>query len=108
MSTRSKMLAQGGSPSKPDIQSATIVYATNPNQISIKGINFGASSPTVVLNSIPLNILSFSPTAVVATLPANLATGSYELDLTNIHTQQVGSLSVTIGAAGPSGPERLE
>jgi len=91
-------------PSKPVIQSATIIYSTNPNQITIQGSNFGTNTPAVSLDAIPLLVLTYAPTAVTASLPANLSPGSYALDLINSQTQQVGSLSVTAGVVGPQGP----
>jgi len=99
------LAAQGDPPSKPQIQSATIESSTTPAQLTITGQHFGPSAPAVALDAIPLQVLTFTSTVVVAALPATLPPrGSYELDLTNAQTQQVGSFSVAIGSEGAPGP----
>jgi len=94
--------AQSTPPPKPDIRSA--IVSTTTNQIAITGANFGISTPLISLDGIPLTVLSWTATAVSAATPSSLAAGSYELDLTNSQTQQMGIFSVTVGAVGPEGP----
>ena len=52
-----RMLAEDAS-LKPEIQAATIVYTTNPNQITIQGARFGGATPKVVLDATSLQVLN--------------------------------------------------
>ena len=81
-----------------------MIVSTSPSQITVQGANFGTSTPVLALDAMPLQVFTDTSTVVVAAMPSNLAPGSYELDLTNSQTQQVGSFSVTVGAVGPPGP----
>lgn len=97
--------AQNGG-AKPDLQSAVI--STSTNQITIQGAYFGNSVPTVTLDSIALQVLTFSSSAVTAALPGTLAPGSYELELTNAQTNQTGVLSVALAASQPQGSHGIQ
>ena len=79
--------------------------STNSNQLTITGQNFGAVTPSVMLDGpLPLTVVSFTDAMVVATLPPGIAAGSYQLTLTNLSTNKTGTFIATIGAVGPAGP----
>src|SRR5215510_11733265 len=81
-----------------------------PTQLTIEGVNFGNSTPTVTFNGQPVSVLSHTPTKVVVALPAGTQPGSYELRLTpdgngnDKAKKDTATFDVTIGGAGPQGP----
>lgn len=88
----------------PVINSA--VASTNPSRLSITGTNFGTATPIVLLNNIPLTVVSHTGSTAVCVLPATIAPGSYLLELLNnsVATHPSGFFDATIGALGPTGP----
>jgi hypothetical protein len=87
---------------KPVIQKASANFTTN--QLTINGANFG-TAPAVVLQTTPLAVVTSSSTQIVAILPAGTMPGSYLLEVTS--GTHMASFDVTIGAAGPQGPQGL-
>jgi len=92
----------------PVLSTATVTTSTLPNQIAIGGTNFGTLLPTVSLDGLPLNVISYSDTLAVAYLPTGVNPGTYRLSLTNNSLQgnpdvRTGTLDVTIGAVGAQG-----
>lgn len=89
-------------PKTPIVQSTSINYLSN--QLTIKGSDFGSSSPAVVFNGIRLAVLSFTNTQLTAQLPPGLSPGTYLAVVTNTGSGNTGSFDVTYGAIGPQGP----
>jgi hypothetical protein len=87
---------------KPVIQKASANFTTN--QLTINGANFG-TAPAVVLQTTPLAVVTSSSTQIVAILRAGTMPGSYLLEVTS--GTHMASFDVTIGAAGPQGPQGL-
>src|ERR1700694_3367245 len=83
------------------IQATTVDTAHQ--QITIAGKGFGTVKPTVSLDNIPLNVISYTDTAISAFLPANLVPGSYLLTLTRPHWPFPVLFITTIGGPGGSG-----
>ena len=74
--------------------------------ITISGINFGSTRPTVNLDAMTLTVTSFSPTAIKAALPPGLGAGSYHLAVTTgFLPLGLALLDVTIGTQGQVGPQ---
>src|ERR1700730_14889833 len=65
------------------IQATTVDTAHQ--QITIAGKGFGTAKPTVSIDNIPLNVISYTDTAITAFLPPNLASGSYLLIVSRPH-----------------------
>ena len=97
----SSVQAQSGA---PVITSAQVNSGTG--QLTITGTGFGAA-PTLQLGSLFPTIISSTNTSVIVESPASLNPGSYGLTVTNTTTSQTGSFVVTLGAAGPTGPQGL-
>jgi hypothetical protein len=94
----------------PELSTASVITSTQPNQLSIRGSNFGTVRPTVMLDNFALSVSSNTDTTVVAYLPANATPGTYRLALINNSLDgnpsvRTGTLDVTIGGAGPVGPQ---
>lgn len=94
----------------PEISTALVTTAVQPNQIVISGSAFGTVPPTVTLDSVPLSIATYTDTRVVALIPATVAAGTYRLSLTNnslygLTNVRTGTIDVTLGAEGPAGPQ---
>jgi Collagen triple helix repeat (20 copies) len=93
----------------PVLSNATVTTSAQPT-IAIGGSSFGVIPPSVTLDGLPLNVISYSDTLVVAFLPAGVTPGTYLLSLTNNSLQgnpdvRTGTFDVTIGAVGPTGPQ---
>src|SRR5262249_7738838 len=67
----------------PELSTATVITSTQPNQITIRGVNFGSVMPSITLDGLTLIVLTHTDTAVVAFLPTGFAPGTYRLSLTN-------------------------
>src|ERR1700730_16479803 len=79
--------------------------------ITINGVRFGPSVPTVTMDGIPLVVSSSTDSTVVATLPASVANtpGAYLLKLVNNSESGDDSIravkfEVAVGTMGPAGP----
>ena len=86
---------------KPVIDSATPNYGTN--QLTIAGTGLGTATPTVKIDTVALSVVSHTMTNIVATLPSGIGAGSYLLTVTAAGA--TGSFDLTLGAAGPQGPQ---
>jgi Collagen triple helix repeat (20 copies) len=73
--------------------------------ITISGVNFGTTRPTVSLDALTLSVTSFSKTTIKASLPAGIGAGSYHLAIVTGPPIAPALLDMTIGTAGPSGPQ---
>jgi hypothetical protein len=87
----------------PVITSA--VADTTVSQIRIAGQNFGNGQPSVLMDGMPLTVLSYTGSLVTANLPTAIGAGSYRLSLENASTLLIGLFDVTLGAVGPQGPQ---
>ena len=92
--------------SAPTIVSAVANFQTN--QLSITGMNFGAGLPKVMLDGSALQVVSHSATTAVATLLNGTNPGAYLLTLTNTTDNLKTSFDVTLGVAGPQGPQGIQ
>jgi len=88
----------------PKINSASANFSVNPAQLTISGLNFGASVPTVTVDLLPTGVISNTDTTIVANLPLTVTAGSYLLQVTNTTANKTVSFDVTLGAVGPEGP----
>jgi hypothetical protein len=85
------------------INSATFDFAI-PN-VTIRGENFGTTTPQVKLNTVPLTVTSYDSgtQTIVATLPFTTP-GSYLLAvIRSTGTPSTGMFDTTMGAVGPTG-----
>jgi hypothetical protein len=103
----------GAQHNAPALSTATVTASTQPNQLTIRGIDFGVVLPTVMLDDLSLLVSSYTDTMVVAVLPVSVTPGTYRLSLINNSLQgnpdvRTGTLDVTIGAVGPIGPQGLK
>jgi hypothetical protein len=90
--------------SRPVIDSVLANFAVNPTRLTIGGKDLGSASPSVSLDSQPLQVVSFSPTLVVVGLPAEVKPGSYLLTLERGgHAEKTATFDATLGANGPKG-----
>jgi hypothetical protein len=92
------------------IQLTTVDYTTSPPQITIQGLHFGTTMPIVVLDTTPLNVVTFTDTLIVALVPNNIASGDYALYVNPpAFGLGVGANSppfiVSLGVLGPVGPQ---
>ena len=75
--------------------------------ITITGVQFGAPTPTVTFDGVPVSVVSHTPTEVVINLPAGTTPGTYLVTVAQtplpgrIYTD---SFNVTVGAEGEQGP----
>src|SRR5215467_2555038 len=92
----------------PIVNSSTINYGVNPNQITVIGSGFSPQNkaPVVLFNNVTVPVLSFADTQIVASLPAGTSAGSYRLRITNSQGNFY-EFDVTYGAIGPQGPMGL-
>src|SRR5215467_5456955 len=92
----------------PIVNSSTINYGVNPNQITVIGSGFSPQNkaPVVLFNNVTVPVLSFADTQIVASLPAGTSAGSYRLRITNSQGNFY-EFDVTYGAVGPQGPMGL-
>lgn len=75
------------------------------NRMTITGVNFGSSVPTVKLEGVKLTLVSHSPTQIVANLPSNIQPGTYLLTVSRGNgNPKNDAFDVTIGATGAQGP----
>jgi hypothetical protein len=93
-------------PNIPQILSAQ--PDTTNNVLLIQGATLPAGSPPIVtLGGTQLTVTSFSDIGITANLPSGLASGSYQLQVSdgdpNDHAHPV-LFDVTVGAVGPQGP----
>jgi hypothetical protein len=93
---------------RPNILSAVPNLSVSPAQLTVTGENFGSVRPVVLLDGLPLTVVTFSSTAVTAFLPANLRPATYLLQLFRGDKSEDAQafnavFDVTIGAAGPKG-----
>ena len=100
------LTAQNDNSPKPEIVAAIPDVMVNPTQITIRGKNFGATRPLVLLEATSLSVVLYTPAAITALLPAGVPPGSYLL--TVINTERPGqsrstNFDVTLGAVGPKG-----
>jgi hypothetical protein len=91
---------------KPEIVAAIPNFTVSPTQITIRGGDFGATRPLVLLESTSLSVILYTPTVITAWLPPSTPPGTYLL--TVINTERPGqsrstNLDVTLGAVGPKG-----
>jgi hypothetical protein len=94
----------------PSVSTATLNPATLPGQITVRGSSFGIALPNVLLDELPLAVLSYTDTVVVALVPASVTPGTYRLSLINNSLQgnaavRTGTLDVTVGAVGQTGAQ---
>src|SRR5262245_57760010 len=68
---------------KPLIISVVPDFISNPTKLTIAGLNFGGTKPTVALDSIPVNVVTFTPTLVTVFIPPNTPPGVHLLKLTS-------------------------
>jgi len=82
------------------------VVHNSANQIIITGNGFSpaGTAPIVTLDGTRLVLVSFTDQSVLANMPTGLNAGSYRLGLTNSSGQNP-TITVTIGAVGPTGPQ---
>jgi type VI protein secretion system component Hcp len=74
-------------------------------QLTVRGLYFGRSTPHVNLAGKELTVLSSSPFEILAALPLELEPGSYLLTVCQRHrSKRSEPFEVTIGAVGPPGP----
>ncbi len=93
-------------PDQPTIIQADADTSTQPGVLFINGSGFGAQTPTVILGSLQLTVISHSPTDITAALPSNTASASYLLSVTNASPpNRTDTFAVAIGASGPPGPQ---
>src|SRR5262245_47197847 len=108
------LLGQAISPKEDLVITAANIDFTN-HRICITGINFiwGHSEPIVLLQQLPLAVLSASDKQIVAQLPSTfdsgtvngLPSGTYLLTVTSgVGSGQFDTFDLTIGAVGPVGP----
>jgi hypothetical protein len=72
--------------------------------LTIQGLNFGRH-PRVALALTELQVLSAGPEEILAALPPGVEAGTYLLTVgRGKHRHQIGTIDLTIGAAGPEGP----
>jgi len=90
---------------EPAIISAVANFQTS--QLTITGSNFGTAAPKVTLDGSKLQVVSNSATTVVAALPTGTNPGGYLLTLTNATDGLKVAFDVTLGTAGPPGPQGL-
>jgi hypothetical protein len=100
------LTAQNDNSPKPEIVAAIPDVMVNPTQITIRGKNFGATRPLVLLEATSLSVVLYTPAAIIALLPAGVPPGSYLLSV--INTERPGqsrstNFDVTLGADGPKG-----
>ena len=96
--------AQSSSSVQLEVTQTEVNNATN--QITITGVNFGTSLPSVTLADQPLNVISSTPTQLVADLPAGIQPGTYLLKVSRgTGTSQKDEIDITIGGGGPEGPQ---
>src|SRR5436309_2482183 len=89
----------------PIIVSAT----TSGDNITIRGFNFGARPPRVMLNSTELLVTGYVTDEVVARLPVGLPPASYLLAVYRAPSYGIfGVFIATIGAIGPEGPQGVK
>ncbi len=69
--------AQSSSSGQLEVTQTEVNNSTN--QITITGVNFGTSLPSVTLAGAPLNVVSSTPTQIVADLPSGIQPGTYLL-----------------------------
>jgi len=88
---------------KPVIFSAAANFQTN--QLTITGTSLGSTTPKVAIGGVSASVVSYSSTSVVVNLPSSVTLGTYLLMLgTNAGST---SLDLTLGTAGPQGPQGL-
>jgi type VI secretion system Hcp family effector len=75
-------------------------------QLTIRGLYFGRSTPHVSLAGKELTVLSSSPFDILAALPPGIEPGSYLVTVCQRHrgNKKSNAFEVTIGAVGPPGP----
>jgi hypothetical protein len=95
----------------PPVTSAAAIPVINAAQadlpghtITISGVNFGTTRPTVSLDALTLSVTSFSKTTIKASLPAGIGAGSYHLAVVTGPPIAPAVLDMTIGTMGPGGP----
>ena len=83
-----------------------IVSATpSGDSITIRGVNFGARTPRVMLNSTELLVTGYVADEVVARLPVGLPPASYLLAVYRAPSYGIfGVFIAAIGTVGPEGP----
>jgi hypothetical protein len=92
--------------SPPVIISSSI--SSDLTTITINGSGFvqGGTTPTVVLGTDTLTVVTSSNTQIVASLPTNEPAGSYLLSVTeNGGGSKTTAFGVTVGVVGPQGPQ---
>ena len=95
-------LPAGATP-PPQLVILEAVPNTQDGVLTIVGINFGATAPTVMLSGQTLAVQSFSDFQIVATLPA-LPSGTYLLTVSRgPATVENNSFSLTLGSGGGGG-----
>jgi hypothetical protein len=98
---------------KPEIVAAIPDFTVNRTQVTIRGGDFGATRPLVLLESTSLSVILYTPTAITAWLPASTPPGTYLLTVINNerpgHSRST-NFDVTLGAVPGSGivPHRPE
>ena len=86
------------------VNNTTIDYVLN--KITIVGVNFGPTTPSVTLQNVTLAVQSFNSGTgtIVAMLPNGLTAGSYRLAVTTTTgTPGTGFFDVAYGTSGPKG-----
>lgn len=88
-----------------------VTESLQPPELTITGSGFGTAKPAVMLNNLPVSVMSYTDTQVVVTVPVSIESvpGTYNLTLTNNSDSsadflRTGVFVVAIGAAGPAGP----
>jgi hypothetical protein len=87
----------------PVVNSGTINYSTNQIMLAGSGFEPNKTKPTVAFNGSALTVSTFSNTQVTATLPTGLASGTFDLTVTNSQGNSV-NFNMTYGATGAQGP----
>ena len=87
----------------PVVNSGTINYSTNQIMLAGSGFEPNKTKPTVAFNGSTLTVSTFSNTQVTATLPTGLASGTFDLTVTNSQGNSV-NFNMTYGATGAQGP----
>ncbi len=97
-----RALNTSGSANQLRVTAASFDSATE--DLSVYGVNFGASAGVVTVNGFPLPIASWSDTEIHVMLSAATPHGSYLLTVSRgPSSNQFDSFSVTIPAVGPRG-----
>ncbi|HET8548351.1 MAG TPA: hypothetical protein VFL57_10125 [Bryobacteraceae bacterium] len=87
----------------PVITSAQADYTIKPSiTLTLQGVNLGTMPPSVVLDSMPLYVVSYTDTRVVVSVPPTQPPASYLLTYTRSDKMET-TFVVTLGATGPKG-----